>query len=436
MFSEDKAVDIVGVSSKQLEETVHPGSRERTTLQLGGDAVQSKQTQTRSPHFLGLSLPTEHKSDERDSQSWPTTFTSPKLSAKTVEMIRDAAPKSSKSQTSLLRHRLMLESTEARARALSGHDSCSERFEHHTTLWSEGELDFLWIGVRRHGRDNWDAMLTDPNLHFPPWRVASDLAEQWEVEQSKLLSGMLESHLKFIKPPGVSSNRNSGFVQHRIGIHRENLTDETELSLGDLYVQKEGNVSKISPLSSVNVLKNGPKQLQRSARNLRRNLFSDFKVKYDRGLFNHMESKAVLRDESLSADGPSSSFAANGGWPHWLREAMNTPPPRVDEPHLPILGSSGAHSGVYRVTQNYTKPAELHGGPKNRMNSRFGGLRINDLQQPSNAHYANFSSGTRLGTAEPSSKCSCGGSKPVNLIIIDSDASSEETISDDHTARP
>lgn len=436
LFSEDKTIDMVCMASTQLEETVYPGSRERTTLRLGGDTVQSKQTPTRSPHFLGLSLPTDPKNAGRDSKSCPATFPSPNLSIKTMEMIPDAAAKSSTSQMSLLRHRLMLESIEARARALKGRGSCSDKFEQHTTLWPEEELDFLWIGVRRHGRDNWDAMLRDPKLHFSPWRVASDLAEQWEVEQSKLLNGMLESQVKLRKPPDVSSNRNSGFLHPRTGIHRENLMDETQLSLGDLYVQKEGNIPKRSPLSSVNIQKNGAKQLQRSGRNPRRNLFSDCKGKYDRGLFNHMESKAMLRDESLLTDGPSTSFAAKGNLPHWLREAITTPPPRLAEPPLPTVGSSGAHSGMYRVTQNYSNPIELHSGPRGRMNSRFGDLRMNDLQPSSDAHYTNFTSGTRLGTAEPSSKCSCGGSKPGNLIIIDSDASSEETISDDHSARP
>ncbi|RVX07322.1 hypothetical protein CK203_022649 [Vitis vinifera] len=106
LFSEDKTIDMVCMASTQLEETVYPGSRERTSLRLGGDTVQSKQTPTRSPHFL------------------------------------DAAAKSSTSQMSLLRHRLMLESIEARARALKGRGSCSDKFEQHTTLWPERGVGF------------------------------------------------------------------------------------------------------------------------------------------------------------------------------------------------------------------------------------------------------------------------------------------------------
>lgn len=426
---------MVCMATAQLEETVYPGARERTTLRLGGDTVQLKQIPPRSPHFLGLSLPTDPKTERRDSKSCPTILPPPNSSIKTIETIPDAVSKSSVSQTWMLRHRLMLESIEARARALKGHGS-SDKVEQHTTSWPEEELDCLWIGVRRHGRDNWDAMLRDPKLHFSPCRVANDLAEQWEVEQSKLLNGMLESQVRLRKPPDVSSNRNSSILHHRTGFQRENLVDETQLSLGDLYVQKEGSIPKRSPLRSINIQKNGAKQLQRSGRNLRRNLLSDYKGKYDRGLLNIIESRAMLRDESLSTEGPSTSFAAKGNLPHWLKEAVNTPP-RLAEPPLPAAGSSGgAYPGMYQVTQSCSILNEPCSRPRNRMNSRCTGLRTTDLLPSSNAHYITSSLGTRPGAAEQSHKCPCGGSKPDNLIIIDSDASSEETISDDHSVRP
>ncbi|KAF2286829.1 hypothetical protein GH714_031186 [Hevea brasiliensis] len=53
--------------------------------------------------------------------------------------------------------------------------------------WSEDELDILWIGVRRHGRGNWDAMLRDPRLKFSKNRTTEDLAARWEEEQLKIL---------------------------------------------------------------------------------------------------------------------------------------------------------------------------------------------------------------------------------------------------------
>ncbi|KAJ9707916.1 hypothetical protein PVL29_000134 [Vitis rotundifolia] len=55
--------------------------------------------------------------------------------------------------------------------------------------WSEDELDFLWTGVRRHGRGNWDAMLRDPRLKFSKYKTADDLSARWEEEQLKISEG-------------------------------------------------------------------------------------------------------------------------------------------------------------------------------------------------------------------------------------------------------
>ncbi|XP_074326394.1 protein CHROMATIN REMODELING 4-like isoform X2 [Apium graveolens] len=54
-------------------------------------------------------------------------------------------------------------------------------------IWSEDELDFLWVGVRRHGRGNWDAMLRDPRLKFSKFKTAEDLFCRWEEEQHKIM---------------------------------------------------------------------------------------------------------------------------------------------------------------------------------------------------------------------------------------------------------
>lgn len=56
-------------------------------------------------------------------------------------------------------------------------------------IWSEDELDFLWIGVRRHGRGNWDAMLRDPKLKFSKYKTPEVLSIRWEEEQLKILDG-------------------------------------------------------------------------------------------------------------------------------------------------------------------------------------------------------------------------------------------------------
>ncbi|KAJ6853287.1 protein CHROMATIN REMODELING 4-like [Iris pallida] len=58
--------------------------------------------------------------------------------------------------------------------------------------WSEDELDALWIGVRRHGRGNWDAMLRDPKLKFAKHRSAEDLSARWIEEQCKIMDGPMD----------------------------------------------------------------------------------------------------------------------------------------------------------------------------------------------------------------------------------------------------
>ncbi|KAE9603296.1 putative DNA helicase chromatin regulator PHD family [Lupinus albus] len=55
--------------------------------------------------------------------------------------------------------------------------------------WSEDELDSLWIGVRRHGRGNWDVMLRDPKLKFSRNKTPESLSMRWEEEQIKVFQG-------------------------------------------------------------------------------------------------------------------------------------------------------------------------------------------------------------------------------------------------------
>lgn len=53
--------------------------------------------------------------------------------------------------------------------------------------WTDVELDSLWVGVRRHGRGNWEMMLRDLKLQFLPGKTPQDLAERWGEEYSHLL---------------------------------------------------------------------------------------------------------------------------------------------------------------------------------------------------------------------------------------------------------
>lgn len=57
--------------------------------------------------------------------------------------------------------------------------------------WSEDELDALWIGVRRHGKGNWDAMLRDSKLKILKNRSVEELLFKWHEEQHKIMDGPL-----------------------------------------------------------------------------------------------------------------------------------------------------------------------------------------------------------------------------------------------------
>ncbi|KAI4298131.1 hypothetical protein L6164_031725 [Bauhinia variegata] len=82
-------------------------------------------------------------------------------------------------------HRKVLENIMMR----TGSASNNFKKESKSDGWSEDELDSLWIGVRRHGRGNWDAMLRNPRLKFSKYKISKDLSVRWEDEQLKIFRG-------------------------------------------------------------------------------------------------------------------------------------------------------------------------------------------------------------------------------------------------------
>ncbi|KAL2473962.1 Protein CHROMATIN REMODELING 4 [Forsythia ovata] len=73
-------------------------------------------------------------------------------------------------------------------------------------IWSEDELDNLWIGIRRHGRGNWEAMLRNPRLKFSKVKTAEDLSTKWEEEQMKILDGPALPAPKSLRPPNSANS--------------------------------------------------------------------------------------------------------------------------------------------------------------------------------------------------------------------------------------
>ncbi|CAI9760022.1 unnamed protein product [Fraxinus pennsylvanica] len=73
-------------------------------------------------------------------------------------------------------------------------------------IWSENELDNLWIGIRRHGKGNWEAMLRNPGLKFSKVKTAEDLSTKWEEEQLKILDGPEVPVPNSLRPPNSANS--------------------------------------------------------------------------------------------------------------------------------------------------------------------------------------------------------------------------------------
>ncbi|XP_021620327.1 uncharacterized protein LOC110620776 isoform X2 [Manihot esculenta] len=408
------------------------------SLRFQSDNDQERKTSCGSLLDLGLSLPSDSNMGNYYTKKCSTTLPMWNSDSKMRDFVQDALPQTSSSHAaSLLRHKLMLDSIVIRASALNAKGGFQDHCKSYTTLWSEDELDSLWIGVRRHGRDNWHAMLRDPRLHFFSWRTARDLCEQWEEEQAKLLNGSCV--LQFSSPitHDISLDNNGRQTCTNAGIWRENATEETKLSLGDVYAHRTSSSSKRRHVNFTGVGCNDIKQFHRPATYPRSASYSEYEGEiYSKGLYDHLGRMTVPRHDPLLINNHYTALASKGNLPHWLREAVNTPPPRPMEATLFPGFSSIAHSEGTRVVKPYPDPSELHlSGMRNRVDGNFGSAKANKLHPSASAHRSNISLGM---TYRKSDMCSSLGivNKPDNLIVIDSDASSEETISDDHSARP
>lgn len=315
---------------------------------------------------LGLSLPSGPMFGGCKHRNWSSVpFLSPEN--ETRECMPHLLPSSSTNQKLLiLRHKLMLDSILGQAGAVNCH-----------VAWSEEELDYLWIGVRRYGRSNWEAMLKDPRLHFSPFRMARDLAERWEEEQIKLLGGACTSQSKTSRLHGIQAEYNCA-LRRRGGALRRNPVDEIHLSLGGLYTNRKG-----SSIEDFQV-----EQLHRSNSHTKRSPYEDYLTRR----FN----------ERLFTSPFSGVAEANDGLPHWLREA------RIPLPRLADRTVASYH-GSAQIAQPYVEPS----GPLRRRNNH------------PHTHDPVMHGAPKLGgSALPRA------SKQNDFIVINSDSSSEETISD------
>ncbi|KAG8367731.1 hypothetical protein BUALT_Bualt16G0103400 [Buddleja alternifolia] len=325
---------------------------EKTTFFVGSQESRShlKPSSVQSSRFHGFSLQpnpmvNSHHPCYSSSYGWPN------VNLQSREAFQDFLHSTSQPFS---REKMMLDSILTRARAVKGNGSTYlNKFESLPTTWSEEELDCLWIGVRRHGKGNWDAILRDQRLNFLPWKTTRDLAERWQEEQYKLVHGMPVSQVKYPSP--------SDFINIQANRH----------------LQKP--VPHPGPLLSP---------------------YGHF-GKFSWGLFNPSESNTMVQDES--------------SLPHWLREAFEVPQGQWGPTQS--LVSSVCHSGTSHLNNRYVdierRKTEPHNGGKAPCVDNTP-LLIRRRKNEGNERRVN---------------------KEDDLIVIPSDASSEETISDDRSIR-
>ncbi|GFQ05696.1 protein chromatin remodeling 4 [Phtheirospermum japonicum] len=256
-----------------------------------------------------------------------------------TESFPDILPSTSNLRANALsRHLTMLDNVLLRARG---------KFDFPAT-WSEEELDSLWIGVRRHGANNFESIIRDRRLHFSPWKTTRDLADRWRDEQYRLFHG----------PPVSQVNYATIGIPLPLGVQQNPL--------------HECGARMRPPAHFTNLARN--RQFQRPVTN---------------------------------------GYLPKGNLPHWLREAFEIPPgplgPARNVAPSVFCNPSPDWYGNTRQPCVNTRNAPVQMRAEPPMVMKRGEMDLHE-------HQANIN-------------------KQDELIVINSDASSEETISDDHNIR-
>ncbi|XP_078436560.1 chromatin remodeling 4 isoform X2 [Wolffia australiana] len=168
--------------------------------------------------------------------------------------------------------------------------------------WTEDELDLLWIGVRRHGRGNWDAMLRDPKLKFSKHRLPEELSARWAEEQVRIMDEPAKSTPASSTLPPLSN----GMMSRAL--------------VGSKFATGLGVDAAPRFHSHLTDIKLGSGRSEKPAPVL--------------------PKKAV--DSSAAGSDQALTYGKSNLLPHWMREAVNHPPPQR-KPELP--------PGVAAITQ-------------------------------------------------------------------------------------
>ncbi|XP_059308163.1 uncharacterized protein LOC132059552 [Lycium ferocissimum] len=399
LFSEDRTYNFFPLASMQENKDAHVNSKEGK-----GSSLEHKKhcgsTLAESPDFLGLSLPTESMVSRQalvsSSSQLADVWNQPR------EFIQGAVPQFPVDASLLHRHQMILDNILNRARSQKGNKrTFAEKFGS-PTMWSEEELDSLWIGLRRHGRGNWDVMLRDPRLRFFSWRTPRDLAEQWVEEQTKLLHGKSISHVRQL--------RKADLLSHDM--------DDVQLSLGHAYSQSEDNIQSQIPCNFKNAQRTSFKQLHVATTNVETLESLSLRGKRKRARFNQSENRAGSGVECSFRSRIMNSGSEVGNLPHWLKEVVAIPPRPP--------GFAPDSSWIFHpwVGLPFSEPNRAHCESRNRLNaSPRSELNDSSTHRPA------------VAMRQGNQHCKSEVDKRIDLIVINSDASSEETISDDCSVR-
>lgn len=218
--------------------------------------------------------------------------------------------------------------------------------------WSEDELDCLWIGVRRHGRGNWDAILRDPRLKFSKYKTLEDLSARWEEEQVKMLDGGSDFAVpKSVEPrkscifPGITDGMMARALHgSRLGgVPLKFQTHLTDMKLGFEPSDQFGLQDKqhFAPIPTWNPEKIRPSFFDVPDPGISKPYVPNpFGTSSSFDLEQQKEEDVLDRSYGGCSKGKEVAGSENK-LPHWLREAVKPPPP---DPDLPPTVSAIAES--------------------------------------------------------------------------------------------
>lgn len=264
-----------------------------------------------------------------------------------------------------------------------------------SSYWSEEELDNLWVGVRRHGKDKWYTLLRDTRLQFSPWRTERDLAEKWINEEAKLLEKSPSPQYQYANPLGILM---SPFVPPRPGSMTNFLTEPIQVSLGNAYMNSQGKfpVSAMPPRNRNSAPGNRTRQMDR-----------------------------------LIGSNKRSSRQSENSWGRFKsRNDVITPP------QFPAHIANSSRNDINAAFDHAQSQPQVPVEPLSSKSSHFHDKLFKkalDISTRNGIYLSNSGSTCACSAVNRSHPCQTNPSdqkKPEVLINVESDASSEGTISD------